>query len=158
MLLFFDLGRKGAISYFGDAQFQKVEAFEISNRKQIDKIEKVFLWVKYLEKQFRKSDQIHDIGFFYPFGKNRRTIVALTMLMTSTILHFPRAKTHLILEWEAWKFCLQQKRIPMRKEKKALTISWAQKYLNSTQPLTDDQADAVLGGVFLLRTVFQKQQ
>ena len=157
MLLFFDLGRKGAISYFVNFKFEKVENFEISKSARVNNLQKIRLWIKLLEKRFENPVLIKNVGFFYPFGKNRRTIVALTMLMTATILHFSNAKIHFVLEWEAWKFCLKRRQIPKRNEKKALTINWAKRYLKTIQQLTDDQADALLGGVFLLKTTFQKQ-
>ena len=158
MLLFFDLGQSGAISMFVNGKYQRVEKFEITNGQKQKSWNKLRLWKQELGIRFPTVETIKTIGFFYPFGQNRRTIIALAMLIAVTILHFYAAKIHFVLEWEAWKTCLKVKQIPPRQEKKARTIAWVKKTFAFNQKLTDDEADAILGGWFLLCQLSQKQR
>lgn len=150
MIIFCDVGRKGAISCFEKNRLIWVNNFCLSkNTKQPIK-EKLLTFEQFLKKQFTNQDKITDVGCFQPFGTNRKTIINLAMMTAILMWAFKNANFHFINEWTAWKIITQQQIIPTRAEKKILTIQWVKDAFAIPQ-VNDDEADAILGGYFLVQ-------
>ncbi len=151
MVIFFDIGNKGAISYFKAGVFYQVKQFIICKKSKFTIREKIHNWHRILKELFPNPDLILQIGCYKPFGNNRKIIAHLAMLIAIIMLHFKNHDLYLISEWNAWKTMLQTNKIPKRKIKKLLTIEWVNKNFKFKNSINDDEADAILGGMYLTR-------
>ena len=153
MVIFLDVGRCGAISIFKNAHLHKVITFNLDDWGPTNLKNKLYNWQKLLKKLFDDPGNVTDVGCFEPFGRNRKTIAHLAMLIGVVILHFYKQNIYLINEWQAWKTVLKQTKIPLRVRKKDLTIAWAQQTFQLKIPIDDNVADALLGGYFLTQNL-----
>lgn len=98
MIVFFDIGKKGAVSYFNQFKLIKISPFCITKKKQVPIKEKLINFEKLLKQQFDNQEEVTDIGCYQPFGTNRKTIINLAMMITVLILFFEKATFHFVHE------------------------------------------------------------
>lgn len=98
MIVFFDIGQKGAISYFEKNQLIRVNNFDLDKMKSRSVKQKLLLFKEMLTKNFQEPVKVSDVGCYQPFGTNRKTIINLAMMCAVLILFFQKAKFHLIHE------------------------------------------------------------
>ena len=154
MIIFFDIGQKGAVSFFEKKKFIKTINFALDKKKSKDIKTKILLFQNFLKKEFANLKNVNDVGCYRPLGTNRKTIMNLAMMTAILIVFFDKANFHLINEWNAWKTITKQQTIPVRKIKKMITIEWAKNQFKLDE-INDDGADAILGGFFLSQRINQ---
>lgn len=148
MIVFFDIGKKGAVSIFKAKKLKKCFFYDLSKNKKMSAKAKMMAFEKFLIETFPHPDIYEKVGAFEPFGKNFKTVMNLSFLIALIIRHFYSSKVYLLNEWEIWRETLKNSKIPLRKEKKQMTIDWAKNKFK-IQINTDDEADAILGAFYL---------
>ena len=152
MIIFFDVGQNGAISFFEKGKLSKFIKFQIATKPNYSIKKRLTNFQKLLKKEFVFQENITDVGCYQPFGTNRKTIIFLSMMIAVLVMFFINANFHFVNEWTAWKEITKNKTIPLRAIKKQTTIQWAEQKFKITE-INDDQADAILGGFFLNKTI-----
>lgn len=143
--VFFDLGKKGAVSWFQNGQFQKVIIYKLSAKTTRSVKLKLLEFQTFLQQNFPEKETITNVGCYQPFGINRKTIINLAMMAGVLVTFFHQSNFIFVNEWVALQNILNKNAIPRRTKKKQLTIQWVQKNF-ALNKINDDEADAVLGG------------
>lgn len=148
MIVFFDLGIKGAFSIFKNNKLIHKEKFDLGIKAKKSNKERILLFNYFLKEKFPNINEFKKIGTFEPFGTNRKTIMSISFLISILIIYFNKSSFFLLNEWSVWREATNYQKIPKRIEKKEATIIWAKNKFK-LKKINDDEADSIMGGFFL---------